>query len=103
MMSEYRTGGFYDFLGEVLLAAGKGAINKIEAGGSAKDVAKEAGKGTVEKGATALRDALSDAPAAVKAKVEEAVKGVEANAKKKATSDMMIWVVVGILILMKGR
>ncbi len=102
-MSEYRTGGFYDFLGEVLLAAGKGAISAVEKGGGAKDAAKEAGKGTVEKGATALKDALSDAPAAVKAKVEEAVKTVESQAKAKATSNVMLWVIVAAILLMKGR
>lgn len=103
-MAEYRTGGFYDFLGEVLLAAGKGAINKIEGGGGAKEAAKEAGKSTVEKGAEALKSALSDASAATKAKVEEAVKTVEAQAKTKATSNVMMWVVLALLLFgRKGR
>jgi len=102
-MAEYRTGGFYDFLGEVLLAAGKGAINKIEAGGGAKDAAKEAGKGTIEKGAEALKSALSDAPAATKKAVEEAVKTVETQAKAKATSNVVMWVVLALLLLRKGR
>jgi len=103
-MSEYRTGGFYDFLGEVLLAAGKGAVKRIEDGGTPKDAAKEAGKGTIEKGAEALKQALADAPADVKSKVTAAVNAVEAKAKAKATTNIMLWVVVALLLFgRKGR
>jgi len=103
-MAEYRTGGFYDFLGEVLLAAGKGAVKRIEDGGSAKDVGKEAAKGTIEKGAEALKQALADAPAAAQGKVAAAVKAVEAQAKTKATTNIMLWIVVAFILLgRKGR
>ena len=97
-MADYHTGGFYDFLGQVFLAAGKGAYERIE-----KGEAGEKTKGVLDKGVSAITDTAKKVVENAPGVKDAVVDTVKKEAVKKATNSIALVVLIGLIILSRRR